>query len=251
MYLSIKTDDLKTKRIFVATPMYGSKCHGEYLKSSIAFFKMCSDLGVQTAFSTLCNESLIARGRNYLVDEFLRSGFTHLMFIDADISFEPQEVLALLIMNKDVVGGYYPDKKINWDNIVNTKKNFVIENDNDLYKFGWDHDKLKSFNDLEEVSVIKPGFMMVKRDVFLKMKLSYPEYFYKPDHVGHANFDGSRNIQLYFSTEIDKTTGKLLSEYEFFCKLWRDLGGSIFLCPWLKLNHYGTLHYSCNNGNLA
>jgi hypothetical protein len=61
--------------------------------------------GVSVKFSYLFNESLIRRARNYLVDEFLnRSDATHLLFIDSDIHFNPQDVVALLALDKDVAG---------------------------------------------------------------------------------------------------------------------------------------------------
>mgnify|MGYP000341873540 CR=1 FL=1 len=66
-------------------------------------------------FSFLFNESLITRARNYLVDEFLRSDFTHLLFIDSDIHYNPQDVIAMLALEKDVIGGPYPKKSINWN----------------------------------------------------------------------------------------------------------------------------------------
>jgi hypothetical protein len=77
-----------------------------------------SKYGIETKFSFLFNESLITRARNYLVDEFLRSGYTHMMFIDSDIHFNPQDIIALLALDKDVVGGPYPKKSINWKNII-------------------------------------------------------------------------------------------------------------------------------------
>jgi hypothetical protein len=67
---------------------------------------------MQVQFSFLFNESLITRGRNYLAHEFLESDATHLMFIDADIDFDPKDVIALLAMNKPVIGGPYPKKCI-------------------------------------------------------------------------------------------------------------------------------------------
>ena len=45
----------------------------------------------------LFNESLITRARNYLVDEFLRcEDFTHLLFIDSDIHYNPQDIVSIV-----------------------------------------------------------------------------------------------------------------------------------------------------------
>ncbi len=88
MEISIKTEELRKKSIFIATPMYGGMNHGMYMKACLDLQGMCMQYGVATKFSFLFNESLITRARNYLVDEFLsRSDCTHLLFLDSDINF--------------------------------------------------------------------------------------------------------------------------------------------------------------------
>ena len=118
MQLQVKVEDLRKCKLFVATPMYGGQCHGMYSKASLDLQGMCVQYGIDVRFSFLFNESLITRARNYLVDEFLRSDFTHLLFIDSDICFDPQDVLALIALDKDVIGAPYPKKSINWRNIA-------------------------------------------------------------------------------------------------------------------------------------
>ena len=73
MEIQIKTEDLKQKSLFVATPMYGGMAHGLYIKSCLDLQSTMSRYGIETKFSFLFNESLITRARNYLVDEFLRT----------------------------------------------------------------------------------------------------------------------------------------------------------------------------------
>ncbi len=107
MEISIKKEDLQNKRLFVATPMYGGQNHGLYMKACLDLQGMCMQYGIQVKFSFLFNESLITRARNYLVDEFIhRSDCTHMLFIDSDIHFNPQDVIALLALDKDVAGGH-------------------------------------------------------------------------------------------------------------------------------------------------
>jgi len=118
MEIKVKIEDLKKHKLFVATPMYGGMAHGMYVKASLDLQAIMSKYGVETRFSFLFNESLITRARNYLVDEFLRSDCTHLLFIDSDVHYNPQDVVALLALDKDVIGGPYPKKAINWNNIA-------------------------------------------------------------------------------------------------------------------------------------
>jgi len=258
MEISIKTEELRKYSLFVATPMYGGQNHGLYMKACLDLQGLCMQYGIQIKFSFLFNESLITRARNYLVDEFIhRSECTHLLFIDSDVNFNPQDVIAMLALDKDVIGGPYPKKAIKWRSI----KTAITKNpDIDpqlLEKVAGDFvfNPVKGtaqFNVTEPLDVLEigTGFMMVNRKVFEKMTEAYPTIRYKPDHVGQANFDGSRYIHAFFDTVIDtkdSITGggsdRYLSEDYMFCQMWRKLGGQIFLCPWMRTAHIGTYHF--------
>ena len=258
MEISIKKEELQTKRLFVATPMYGGMNHGLYMKACLDLQGLCMQYGIQVKFSFLFNESLITRARNYLVDEFLeRSDCTHLLFLDSDVNFQPQDVIALLALDKDVIGGPYPKKAIKWRSVKRAVEKNPDIDPQLLEKVAGDFvfNPVKGtaqFTVSEPLSVLEigTGFMLVKREVFDKMKEAYPEIKYKPDHVGQANFDGTRYIHAYFDTVIDtkdSITGggsdRYLSEDYMFCQMWRKLGGQIFLCPWMRTAHIGTYHF--------
>jgi hypothetical protein len=262
MEIKVKVEDLKKHKLFIATPMYGGMAHGMYVKASLDLQALMSKYGVETRFSFLFNESLITRARNYLVDEFLRSECTHLLFIDSDIHYNPQDVLALLALDKEVIGGPYPKKAINWTNVAAAARKHPDLAPHELENLVGDYvfnvvKGTQQFNVTEplEVMEIGTGYMMVKREVFPIMEKAYPQLRYKPDHVGQAHFDGSRYIHAYFDTIIDtadSATGggsdRYLSEDYMFCQLWRKTGGQIFLCPWMKTQHIGTYPFT---GNLA
>lgn len=245
MSLEVSLEKLKGVRLMIGTPVYGLRCHGAYLQSILSLLRLCGMLGIQMGVSSICSESLLQRSRNYVVDEFLRSGFTHLMFVDTDICFQPEHVIALLMLDKDVIGAPYPDKvRIDWEIVVETIHRGNCQEE-DLERVAGDlvFDKRIDPSNLVEVDVMKPGFMMVKRRVFDKLQMVYPENYYRPDHIGITHFDGIRNIQMFFSVEIDPDTRKLLTEYEYFCRSWRNVGGQIHMCPWMVLTHIGPYMY--------
>jgi hypothetical protein len=258
MEIQVKIDELKKNKLFVATPMYGGQCHGLYAKSSLDLQNMLNQYGVATKFSFLFNESLITRARNYLVDEFLRSDCSHLLFIDSDIHFNPQDVVALLALDKDVIGAPYPKKSINWANIAHAARTHPqlepreLENLVGEYVFNVVHGTQQfQVSEPLEVMEIGTGFMMVKREVFSKFKDAYPELQYKPDHVGQAHFDGSRYIHAYFDTVIDPVSHRYLSEDYMFCQWWRKIGGQIYLCPWMRTQHIGSYAFTGNMPKVA
>lgn len=271
MEIQISSDELKKRKLFVATPMYGGMCNGLYMKACLDLQTYLIQYGIEVRFSFLFNESLITRGRNYLCDEYLRSeGFTHLLFIDSDIQFNPEDILTLLAMDKDIAGGPYPKKSINYGAIIAAvKKNIEARAADPKVPeiTGTDLEQIvgeyvfnpvagtQQFSVLEplEVMEIGTGFMMIKREVFQKFQEAYPETHYKPDHGGQKFFDGSRYIHAYFDTYIDHKdsvigggSDRYLSEDYAFCQMARKIGYKIWLCPWMKTTHCGTYGFVGN-----
>jgi hypothetical protein len=253
MQLNISVEELRQKKLFVATPMYGGMCHGMYLKSCLDLQTIANQYGIEVRFSFIFNESLITRARNYLVDEFLRSeGFTHMIFIDADIHFDPKDVIACLALDKEIVGAPYPKKSIKWHNVKEAIKRHPDIEISELEKLIGDYvfnpaPGTEKFSVAEPIEVLElgTGFMMIKREVFDKFKDQYPELRYRPDHVGQAAFDGTRYIHAYFDTVIDHgKSDRYLSEDYMFCQWWRNMGGKIYLCPWMKTHHIGTYAFT-------
>ena len=216
-------------------------------------------------FFYLFNESLITRARNYCVDEFLRNEqYTHLMFIDSDIGFNPNDVLSLAAIadpesDKDIICAPYPKKTISWEKIkLAVDKGFADENPHNLEKYVGDF----VFNPTEgatEIAIEEPcevmeggtGFMMIQRKTFEKYAAAYPELMYKPDHVRSENFDGTRDIMCYFDALIDPKSKRYLSEDYMFCQWAREIGLKVWMCPWMQLGHTGTYTFAGSLADLA
>jgi hypothetical protein len=260
MQIQVNLDELRKNKLFIATPMYGGMNHGLYMKSCLDLQTVMMKYNIEIKFSFLFNESLITRARNYLVDEFVRSDYTHLMFIDSDIHFDPNDIVALMALDKDVIGGPYPKKSINWGNIAETARRNPDLNPKELENLVGEYvfnvvkgTQQFSVSEPLEVMEIGTGHMMVKRHVFDKLSEAFPKIRYKPDHVGQAHFDGSRYIHAYFDTVIDTVdsyigggSDRYLSEDYMFCQMWRKIGGQVFLCPWMKTQHIGTYAFTGN-----
>ena len=253
MEIKLNKETLQDKKLFVATPMYGGSCLGSYMKSCLDLQVVGFQYGVEIKFSFLFNESLIQRARNYLVDEFLRSDCTHLMFIDADIGFNAVDIVAMLAMDKDIVGAPYPKKTIKWENIKKAiKKNPDIAA-SELERLGGDIvfnpvAGTTHFSVAEPLQVLEigTGMMLTRRDVFEKFKTAYPQYEYTPDHVGTEHFGGNRNIHSYFNVEIDEESNRVLSEDYHFCQQCRKIGVEVWMAPWVNCIHTGTYQFQGN-----
>jgi hypothetical protein len=262
--ISVSIEELRKRKIFVATPMYGGQCGGQYTKSTADLAALSTQYGMDVRFFYLFNESLITRARNYLVDEFLRSDCTHLMFIDSDIGFDPNDVIALAVIaesgsDKHIVCGPYPKKCIAWEKIKRAvDKGFADKDPNNLEKYVGDYvfnpkEGTGSIALDEPVEVLEggTGFMMIQREALEKFRDAYPQYMYKPDHVRTEHFDGSREIMMYFQAEVDPASKRYLSEDYWFCQKSWEIGIKTWLCPWMKLQHMGSYMFGGSLIDLA
>jgi glycosyltransferase involved in cell wall biosynthesis len=218
--LQVSIEELQKRKLFLAVPMYGGQCAGMFTRSVSDLSAICTKHGIPLQLFFLFNESLVTRARNYCVDEFMRSGATHLMFIDSDIGFNPQDVIALLAMQNDeseydVIGGPYPKKCISWEKIKQAvDKGMADEDPNKLEKYVGDYvfnpkttQREIPLNQPVEVLEIGTGFMMIRRKTFEDYQKSFPHLWYKPDHVRTEHFDGTREIMAYFDCVIDRGYG--------------------------------------------
>jgi hypothetical protein len=228
--IQVPIEKLRERKLFVAAPMYGGQCAGMFARSIADLSALCTHYGIQVRFYFLFNESLITRARNYCADEFMRSGDSHLMFIDSDIGFNANDVIALMALQSqnpeddqyDIIAGPYPKKCISWEKIKTAvDKGAADEDPNNLEKFVGDY----VFNPAggvtqiplgEPVEVLEAGtgFMMIRRNTFEKFMEAYPQQSYRPDHVRTEHFDGSREIYAFFDTPIDGKRTNMNSELE-------------------------------------
>lgn len=265
MELSIEIADLQKKKLMCATPMYGGMAFGTYVKSMLDLTALCCRYGVEMRTYYLFNESLIQRARTYCMDEFMRSDCTHLLFVDADIGFKAEDVFAMLALQNEndpdcqysIVAGAYPKKTIAWEKVkAACDQGFADGNPAALQEFVGDYvfnlaEGVSSFKLSEPVEVAETGtgFMMIMKKAVRAFEENNKHLLYTPDHARTANFDGSRQIYLYFHCEIDPQAGnRYLSEDYWFCKKVREAGEKVWVLPWIQLSHTGTY---CFGGTLA
>jgi len=227
--------------IMVCTPMYGGMTTGVYVQSLLNMVGQFSAMGHKVSCAFMFNESLIQRARNNMAHQFLKSEADYLFWIDADIKFRAEDALRMLMADKDVIGGIYPKKEINWQsvreaagagqeklqnftgsfvvNLINaTNGNVVVRQDQPC-----------------EVAALGTGFLLIKRQVFEKLKKKVKTY--KNDMTA---LPYGEEIHEFFGVPIDKESGRLLSEDYDFCQKWRKAGGKVYAAPWCQLGHMGS-----------
>jgi|TARA_R110000851_G_scaffold114270_2_gene239424 hypothetical protein len=205
-------------KVHFMTPCYGGQitevCFNSYLQWSIIATKNNIDFQIDT----LSNESNVNRARNTCASKFLSGDATHLMFVDADIKFNPTDVVKLLTHDKDIVGGIYPQKTLPPKMVVNTIDNGKRE------------------GNLIEVGTIGTGFMLIKRTVFEKLiEEGATPYNDQMELINNNQYD-------FFQCTID-SRGRYLTEDWSFCRRWRQVGGEVWADLDIALEHVGYFRF--------
>jgi len=218
--IQVNIDYLKTTRVHICMPCYGGMLTESTFMSYIKWANTCRQLGIDWTMETMTNESLISRARNTLTAKFLHNKeSTHLMFIDADIGWEPWHLLVMLNRDVDVIGGLYPMKSLPVKWCVN----------------GFDGAE-EGPDGLQEVSKTGTGFMLIKREVFEKLN-AHPATRPFANDIGLPP-ELNQYMKTYFDTAVREN--RYYSEDWTFCENWRDLGGKVWVDKRVLLKHTGT-----------
>lgn len=256
---------LRREGIFLMVPMYAGMCFGSFTKSCMGLQEICHMYNIPFKTWFLYNESLIPRGRNYCVDEFLRSKFIlqhedgrqeekffqHAIFIDSDIDFNPTDVIVLAHLQNanpeyDIICAPYTKKVIAYEKLkMAVDQGFADANPNNLEDFVGDfvfnvdagtHIRMDTPFQVKESGT---GFMMINRDVLLGITEKNPQILYYPNHSRSEAFNGTRMISAFFDCGIDPDDKQYLSEDYYFCRLAKKSGYKIWMVPYMRLGHSG------------
>ena len=207
--------------VMIAMPCYDSV----KVSTMISLIKLVQQLGksgIQVSINTM-KSPLIHQARNYLTSVFLTTDFTHLLFVDSDVEFEPEAVLRMLVAKKDVICTPYRVKSLD----VNQK----------MYTVELKKDAPLEPGDLIEITAGPTGIMLIHRDVFKKIIEKFPDLkiknsvFPKPgdDHKYYYNF-------FDFKFEDGYSSGEDVS----FCKLVEKVGFKLYANTASFTKHHGS-----------
>jgi len=250
-------------RLLVATPLYDG-AQADYLRSVVGLTGAAERAGVACSFAWLSNNAWIDRARNALAAAFLQSDATHLVFIDGDIGFLPEELLDLVArMQADdrlaVVGAPYPKRRINW-NLVAAAAAKGLAKDNpaalELYSGIFPIEPLDpagnyALNAPIELKHTGTGLMVIRRDVVETLAARHTELAYLADALDRESGLTADRIVALFQSMIDPETGHIYGDDYAFCRRARAAGFRIWLAPWMRTSHTGPARFAAALSDLA
>lgn len=248
--------------VFILTPCFGGVNYVNYTISLINTINAFNNVGIPLQISFCKNDSLISRARNNLIAKALtEERTTHCMFIDNDITWDPIDIFKLLIANKPLIGGIYPLKKYNWENLskdqqvvskwIANKRNsdFTNKIEDDLYiqnrmlsyNVNYLEPVLKIVENIAKVKHIATGFMLIQRNTILQMMHAFQYTKYKDD-VGFLLEHENKYAYALFDCGVEE--GHYFSEDWLFCHRWSKMGGDVFIDVTINLTHTGIEDYN-------
>ena len=221
--------DLSGKNLMIGIPAYDHKVTTKCMLSLVKLGQRVLQHGINITLSTVCGCSVVSRARNMIAQEFLDSDCDNLLFIDADIGFEPDSILRLFAWNQSraIVAGAYEARK--------KGKVFILTLDGDGDNIIMDD------AGLVKARRVATGFMMIQRRVFTTLAEKHPEWRHKDtntDKILYSFFDFKSEPEGYMGEDF------------LFCKRVCEAGmDDIWIDPTIKLSHMGIHEYESDFGN--
>jgi hypothetical protein len=247
-------------KLSILTPCFGGMCYVNYIDCLIKTLSLFRHFKFDIDVIFCKNDSLVSRARNNLIAKAMSNPkTTHMIFIDNDITWNPIDILKLVISEKPIIGGAYPLKSYKWDRMNNPqvvqglidKRNNTILKDivseaemvqyNAVnYNVNYLSNNLQVEGNIAKIRHLATGFMMIQRHVIEKMFKAFPSTKFVDD----INFlEPNENEFAYALFDCGVEDGHYFSEDWMFCQRWGKMGGSIYLDVTINLNHTGLEDY--------
>lgn len=232
--------------LVIATPCFGGQISVLYAASLFKLQKLVrsySEINLKVLFKD--GDALITRARASLISQFLEdASATHMLFVDADIGFEPEQVLRLIECSADICAAIYPIKRIDWDKVKTTIETARPNPAAAALKYVFEVDDPNAVTaraGFVKVRYAGTGFLMIRREALERMCAHYPQLRYKRDHSLDAATASDKRFALFECMIAED--GTYLSEDFAFCKRWTDMGGEIWADLNSRLDHVGPMAF--------
>lgn len=214
------------KKIYLAIPAYDSRIDVLCMASILNNIKDLESRGYDVIFNTKMGDPYIDQARNWLVNTFLRTKATDMIFIDTDLAFDTDAIYRLMRCDKGVVGGVYPFRSEDQNGFPVSP--ILDENQKPVHE-----------NGLVECQFIPTGLMRINRSVFEALK---PEHQMFTDDSGETKY--FRTGQVF----IHEGDTRWWGEDNYFCEICRRCGIKIYCDPMISFVHMGRLQKKGNYG---
>lgn len=235
--------------LMIGIPSYGDMLYDELSILLLDLGMRCKDAGIGMTLHCV-GRTRIEKSRNIIASLFhADEAFSHLLFIDSDMSFPADLVFQMIAFDKPFIGVASPSRRVHWPSVHRAGK--VAEDDSDLAATG--HRFIHQLRDpanpgaTGEISIesgfsrahaVGGGVLLLKREVFAEIAAEFPGLREPADPQEMQR--GLSEYWGFFDTLRPSATEKTLSEDLSFCHRWREgCGGEIWCNVSSPITHYG------------
>ena len=187
--------------------------------------------------------SLVTFGRNHCTSAFLSTDYTHMVFIDTDIEFNPEDIFRMIEADKEVILIPYPLKSYDWRKADEMWNNYKMP----LNKggFTWpikvlNPEDMEVNNGIVEIEKGPAGCMVIKRSAYEMLIKYYPNFKLNQKNLIDEKVKSSEFSYNFWDTGYDESEGKVVGEDFAFCNRFRTAGGNVFALIDAEITHHGS-----------
>ena len=220
----------------MATPAYTGVVHSSTVRSLLTDVLKLDKHGFAISIIDDVSDTMIEDARAIILAQFLDiKTATDLIYIDNDVCWQAGGLCRLLSYDVDIVGASYPRRA--------DPPFFPIV-------FPEGSDVLATVNGLLPVERMQGGFLRLTRSAAEKMVDAYKhlEFRTRPKDDGTERVPGGVAWGVFEPYRLPGTNRKLSEDYAF-CQRWRDIGGDIWVDPFLQMGHGGLATFTGSLGD--
>ena len=223
------------RSVMVATPCFGGKLSSVFVQSFFRALEPLREAGYSLDLQTRSAESLIPRVRNALLAHFIgRREFSDLLWIDADVGFEPELLIELLDDGGPMAAAAVPLKG------QPLRFSFNRHDGDDLPRETY----IDPGQRWLEVSAAATGLMLMRRAAVEELAEAYGHLAYENDIPGYGDPASVGNFYDLFGPMIHPVSRRYLSEDYALCYRWAAIHGHLDLLIAHRVQHAGQVVFT-------
>lgn len=235
--------------LYILTNCPNGQCSTNYTLSLVHTIELMRKLNIRLYIEYTMNEKTSIRAKNNLIAKAMSNkDMTHMIFIDSQVSWNPWDIIKLVVSEKDVIGGACPIGKYEWSVLTgntddrNMIKDYMKKRDNShinnvsdelmltsiltSYDLNISDSHLEVENNICKINHIGSNFLLIRRQAIMRLFEKYPDKKYM-DTTGYLQNDEVNYSYALFDCEIKN--GHFFKEDRVFCERWKQLGSSVYL----------------------
>lgn len=225
-------------RLMIGVPEKPAWVAGEHERSKLVTQRLFFERGLHLRCIAIPDCAWIGHARAAIVAKFMASDCTHLLMIDNDVSWQPEDIFRVLGHDVPFVGAVQPARKREGKFQLGTRSR----------EPGAGRFKYDPATQLLTAERISAAFNLIRRDCIERLMEAHPHLQARRAADWYMKGDEAAKPYFYGFWEQRIVDGDWPGEDHAFCDRLVDAGIPVMVDPWIKLGHWVEV---CRYGSLG